>query len=734
MQTRQRLFPIFHLLAYFVSTPVLVHCEPPSQRLPAISELNRVHSDWLLQQHPFPAGLYRTDHPDELALSNGLVTRTFRLAPNGATVGLDNRMTGEAMLRSVRPEAHVTLNGTEYAVGGLTGQPDHAYLLPEWLDAMTATPAAFTLVDWKRVDIPPRLSWDRVRSVGNDAWPPQQTTVALTFAPPAGAPNVQVTVYHSLYDGLPLICTWLTIENRGADPVRLNTFTSDILALVEPQSSVEAPDEWRLPNLHVESDYAFGGMDPEGSGETVHWVADPDYETQVNYRLETPALLEVRPSDGGPDIDIPPGQTFTTFRTWELLHDSTDRERNGLAARRMYRAIAPWATENPLFMHVRSAKPDAVRLAIDQCAEVGFEMVIMTFGSGFSMENEDPAYLAEIKSLVDYGKSKGIALGGYSLLASRRIDDENDIINPETGTTGGTIFGNSPCLGSEWGADYFRKVRNFIETSGVMVLEHDGSYPGDRASTTHPGHRDLGDSQWTQWKTITDFYEWCRARGVYLNVPDWYFLKGSNKTAMGYRETNWSLPRAQQLIHGRQNLYDGTWAKAPSMGWMFVPLVEYHGGGPAATIEPLQEHLDTYEAILTQNFAWGAQAAYRGPRLFDTDQTKAMVARRVAWYKDHRAILESDIIHLRRADGRDWDGVLHVNPNLAVKGMAVFFNPTAKPITRTIDLPLYYTGLQKTARVRIQDGRSKRYRLDRDYAIAVEIEIPPRGSTWLTIE
>ena len=31
----------------------------------------------------------------------------------------------------------------------------------------------------------------------------------------------------------------------------------------------------------------------------------------------------------------------------------------------MYRAIAPWATENPVLMHVRSARPDAVKLAID---------------------------------------------------------------------------------------------------------------------------------------------------------------------------------------------------------------------------------------------------------------------------------------------------------------------------------------------------------------------------------
>ncbi len=62
---------------------------------------------------------------------------------------------------------------------------------------------------------------------------------------------------------------------------------------------------------------------------------------------------------------------------------------------------------------------------------------------------------------------------------------------------------------------------------------------------------------------------------------------------MGYRETNWSLPRKQQEIIERQNVYDGTWNKTPSMGWMFVPLVQYHGGGAAATIEPLKDHLRT---------------------------------------------------------------------------------------------------------------------------------------------
>jgi hypothetical protein len=96
-----------------------------------------------------------------------------------------------------------------------------------------------------------------------------------------------------------------------------------------------------------------------------------------------------------------------------------------------------------------------------------------------------------------------------------------------------------------------------------------------------------------------------------LNVPDWYYLEGSNKSAMGYRETNWSLPRERQIILARQNIFDGTWDKTPSMGWMFVPLVQYQGGGAGATLEPLREHLDFYEKHLSLNLTSGVQACYR---------------------------------------------------------------------------------------------------------------------------
>jgi hypothetical protein len=165
-----------------------------------------------------------------------------------------------------------------------------------------------------------------------------------------------------------------------------------------------------------------------------------------------------------------------------------------------------------------------------------------------------------------------------------------------------------------------------------------------------------------------------------------------------------------------------------------VPLTEYQGGGAAATIEPLREHLAHYGRMLAGNLAFGVQACYRGPRLFDTEETRAVVKEWVDFYKLHRLILDSDLIHLRRADGRDLDYMLHVNPQLDEKGLLVVFNPLKHSVKKTLRIPLYYTGLTHTARIREQEGEPRTYRLDRGYEVRIEVQVPPSGVTWFVIE
>ena len=632
--------------------------------------------------------------------------------------------------------AMLELDGEHYALGGLGGQVEYGYLRPEWVETMTNDPAAFQCdgIEFGKTHAP--FEWKRTRYSTGGAWPAPGVSLAIHFKPPAGKlEGLEVSVHYEMYDGIPLMCEWLMIHNGGAKEVRLNSFISEILAVVDDETGVETPKRWPYPNsLHAESDYAFGGGDYGSFNHTTCWVPDPQYTTQINYLRQTPDMFESRPPIG-PDALIKPGGDFTTFRTFELIHDSFDRERKGLALRRMYRTIAPWVTENPIMMHLTDSRPEAVRRAVDQCAAVGFEMVILSFGSGLNMENTAPDYLARVKSLADYAHSRGVQLGAYSLFSSRHISEQDDVINPKTGKPGGAIFDNAPCLGSAWGIHYLQSLRTFIEQTGLDLLEHDGPYPGDVcASTTHPGHHGLDDSQWTQWRQSTGFYEWCRARGVYVNQPDWYFLSGGSKTGMGYREDNWSLPRERQILLARQNIYDGTWEKTPGMGWMFVPLTEYHGGGAAATIEPLAKHLPAYEAHLAQNFGAGVQACYRGPRLFDTAETEAAVRKWVNFYKRHRAILDSDIIHVRRPDGRDIDAMLHVNSQLKEKGLLVVCNPLDVAVKRELKLSLYYTGLTQTARIQQAEGKTRDYKLTRDYMVTLPVELEANSWAWFVVE
>ena len=450
--------------------------------------------------------------------------------------------------------------------------------------------------------------------------------------------------------------------------------------------------------------------------------------------LQTPCILEISPPMG-PDQTVLSKSSFRSFSVYEMPFDSYDRERKGLFTRRMYRTIAPWTTENPIFMHLTSTQPEIVYRAIDQCAEIGYEMIILSFGSGLNAEDISDANIAKYKAFVDYARNKGIEMGCYSLLASRWISDEVDLINPKTGKRGGMRFGSSPCLCSDWGYEYFHKIKTFFEKTGMRCFEHDGSYPGDFcASTVHPHHKGLKDSQWNQFYKITELYHWMCENGIYLNVPDFYFLNGSTKTGIGYREANWSLPRDRQLIHTRQLNYDCTFERIPSSLWSFVPLVEYQGGGSAATLEPLSEHLYEYKNLMFQNYGAGIQACYRGPRLYDTPETKKVVLEIINWYKKYRNILNNDIIHLRKPDARDWDGIMHVDPKGKEKGLAMFYNPTDQEITRNIQLPLYYTGLSKTASIREQEGISKTYTLDRNYTVNLAVRIPAKGYTWYVIE
>jgi hypothetical protein len=692
-------------------------------------------NDWLINNKGYLAAITQSKNGKEIVLSNGLLKRVFRIQPNVACVSYENLSNNQQLLRDVKPEAELIIDGKKINIGGLYGQKEHAYLMPDWVDAFKGHENDFQFKSYTVTNIQPYIKWKQTFWAGGNK---KSTGKMLTLNFESNSlKDINVAVHYELYDGIPLIVKSLSVSNKSNHSITINRCINEILAIVEEESAViGTPLQMQKQHgIYIETNYAFNNAMRYGiSDQTTHWNVDSSYRSQVNYNFQTSCLLQVYP-EKVTSVSIKPTDVFKSVRTHELLIDTYDRERRGLAIRKMYATVAPWTAENPIFMHLLSKNDGQVKDAIAQCAATGYEALILSFGSHCNMEDTSAVNISKWKDLAHEAHQKGIKIGSYSLFSSRKISDEDDVIDPVTGKPDvAAEFGHAPCMGSKWGLAYINKLKYFMANTDFDIFENDGPYPGDLcASTSHPGHVGLGDSQWKQIELQKELYRWCNERGIYVNAPDWYFLDGSNKIGLGYREVNFSLPRDQQKILNRQNIFDGTWEEMPSMVWGFVPLTRYQGGGEEAVLEPLDKHLKDYEQLMMQYYGAGIQACYRGPRLYDTDKTKQLVINTIDWYKKYRDILNADIIHLRRADGRDWDGIMHVSPYLKQKGLVMLFNPTKEKITRKIMLPLYYTGLTTTAIVQEKDRSAKKYSLNRSYEIEVNITIEPENYTWLTV-
>ncbi|MEZ6092737.1 MAG: hypothetical protein R3C03_00650 [Pirellulaceae bacterium] len=171
----------------------------------------------------------------------------------------------------------------------------------------------------------------------------------MKFASPKSAPEVSVSVHYELYDGIPLCAKWISVHNQSDRSILVDRIVTEELALVEHANWVEYREGVEIPRpnyLHVETDFSFGGFNAlNANRHVVHWETDSSYQTQVNYARQTPCLLKVSP-DHGPAQVLQVGESLDSYRTFELAVGDVDRERQGLAVRKMYRTVAPWVTEN----------------------------------------------------------------------------------------------------------------------------------------------------------------------------------------------------------------------------------------------------------------------------------------------------------------------------------------------------------------------------------------------------
>ena len=146
------------------------------------------------------------------------------------------------------------------------------------------------------------------------------------------------------------------------------------------------------------------------------------------------------------------------------------------------------------------------------------------------------------------------------------------------------------------------------------------------------------------------------------------------------------------------------------------------------------QHLDHYEARFANLLGAGVQACWRGPRLYDSDRTLALVRRWTGWFKANRALLEADVVHGRRADGRDVDWLLHVDPTLPQKAMLVVYNPLPAAVARTLTVDLTLAGCRDAVTARFPDGVALRLDLDPRQRARVPATVPARGFTWILMQ
>lgn len=711
--------------------------------------------DWLVTKVESPCRLEVKKSADQVTsqfrITNGLVSRSFFVSDNVACVSYKNISNDAEYLRAVKPEARLCIDSVWYEIGGLDGQPEQSYLLASWYPQLKTKMKSFILQKVETTAPVERYPWKPKYNSINADWPAKGLRVVMTYRPSEYIPEVkdlEVKINYEIYQGLPVMTKWLEVTNHGNKKVTLNEMECEVLAVNQDQVNrihVESNYSFALANAHAEGSalmhYASNIKVYQSGESTTKWRVDPDYHTWASHNQAEDRFLSyphhnmlVSCLPMGPNTVINKETPFKSHITFELLHDSDDAERKSLGHRRMYKKLAPQTTESLIAGGITSHDPVKLKSFIDQMSELGMERLDIQAWPGVSQDNLDSAYVKHWKDISEYARGRGIIMGGYELqVASRGRGKDVDCIDPETGKPG-SVFGQSVCIASSWQDTYFKRMWEFFDRTGFKSFNMDGPYHGDPcASTVHPYHSGLEDSQWKQWSFYVEVLHELQRRNMYIPIPDWYFLNGQCATGMGYREASANLTPQQQQLLGRQYIYDGTWHKLPTMGWMTMQLVGFYTNDPRVGLEPLKDNLDRYESQLVQYLASGCQFTIRGNRIYDTPETKAMVQKWINWFKAYRDILTSEIIHVSRPTGRDLDCMMHVNPFIGHKGMVIVFNPTEDAVEKEIKLPLYYTGLKEKALISTE-GVKTSYTLNNKQELLLPVKIKAGGFSWFLIE
>lgn len=599
---------------------------------------------WVISGRKYKSDIF-TDG-DIITLENGLIKRTVDV--HSGTVSLSNQESGKEYLKGNISDIELTIGGKE-----MDFYKDADFIKCEEIPTIED-------VHYE----PTKCATEKM------PYPAPGKGMRLVY----GDGDFEYHVIYEIFDDIPVICKRLHIVNRSGKKAVINRYVSDVLQIDEADYSM----------FYGETNYNGGCA--LNSNRT------------LSVRYENGILRMM--FDVGPDADLKDGETFTGLRSYELVHTAKYYEQKMIEVKEMYRHIAPWVLESPFIYHILSDNSFRLRKAMDEISEIGFDAIIQSFGSKVELESTREGYIKKHRSIYDYAKSRGLEVGGYTLAI---VKDYRPVKGPECNVYADPEGRIMRCLATQWSERYWKDILNFYDGTGANAIEIDGPYHFYQCEggETHL-HKGLSDSRYLQWKLSTvEVFKQLRKRNVYINTPDWMFLNGTNKTGIGYEEIAFSEPRKHQLISSRIYNYKGTFGKIPSMGWSFIPLSVYHGGGKAASFAPTGKNFFDYEWAVFQHVMSGVLPCFRGKRLFDDENSKLMLKKWVSFYKKYRRVINGITVHFmppvidenNKGRTKDIDCILNLVPDGEVRGVLAVFNQTGREIKKKIKVPLYYANL-----------------------------------------
>ena len=197
--------------------------------------------DWLINKITDPTTL-TTTRTGNLLLSNTLISREFLLDPDFATIDFrDLHTTNSSIIRCVKPEAVIALDGIQYNIGGVVPNTQCAYFnRTDFAKTKTLDPQAFHYATHETSKPVAPFSYTPKRGAPADIqWPPKGLRLSVYFKAPHDAPiahkYVTVIVHYEMYDGIPLLSKWLeVIDTSGRGDINLSFISIEFLAVNQP--------------------------------------------------------------------------------------------------------------------------------------------------------------------------------------------------------------------------------------------------------------------------------------------------------------------------------------------------------------------------------------------------------------------------------------------------------------------------------------------------------------------